>query len=42
MRAWQWCQGIAEVTYDSVYLDQEGFEQYQPTSYKRLINASRE
>ena len=42
----QWCEDInraqADVTYDFVYVDQEGFEKYKPTSFKQLTASFRE
>ena len=38
----QWCEDInrvhAGVKYDFVYVDQESFEQYKPTSFRQLID----
>jgi type III restriction enzyme len=45
-RLGQWCEDInrvqADVQYDFVYVDQEGFEQYTPTSFRQLIDGFRE
>jgi len=42
----QWCTDInqfqSDVTYDFVYVDMENFEQYNPTSFKQLIDGFRE
>jgi type III restriction enzyme len=42
----QWCEDVnwvqTEVIYDFVYVDQESFEQYKPTSFKQLAEAFRE
>ena len=42
----QWCEDInrvqSDVTYDFVYVDQEGFEKYNPKSFKQLIDGFRE
>ena len=42
----QWCEDInkaqADVKYDFVYVDQEGFEKYKPTSFEHLVNGFRE
>ncbi len=42
----QWCEDInqaqADVEYDFVYVDQESFEQYKPTSFKQLVSGFRE
>ena len=42
----QWCEDInrvqSDVTYDFVYVDQEGFEKYNPRSFKQLIDGFRE
>ncbi len=39
----QWCEDInrvqADVNYDFVYVDEEGFEKYKPTSFKHLMDA---
>ena len=38
----QWCEDInrvqADVKYDFVYVDQESFEQYKPTSFRQLAD----
>ena len=38
----QWCEDInrvqKEVKFDFVYVDQEGFEKYKPTSFSQLVN----
>jgi type III restriction enzyme len=42
----QWCEDInrvqAEVTYDFVYVDQQSFEQYKPSSFRQLLDGFRE
>jgi len=42
----QWCKDInqvqADVKYDFVYVDQESFDKYKPTSFKQLIDGFRE
>ena len=42
----QWCEDInraqAAVKWDFVYVDQEGFEKYKPTSFKQLVDGFRE
>jgi type III restriction enzyme len=42
----QWCADInqaqAKVRFDCVYVDQENFEHYRPTSFQQLIDAFRE
>jgi type III restriction enzyme len=42
----QWCEDInlvqADVKYDFVYVDQEGFVKYKPTSFEHLTNGFRE
>ena len=42
----QWCEDInrvqAGVKYDFVYVDQESFEQYKPTSFQQLVDGFRE
>ncbi|MBI2304386.1 MAG: DEAD/DEAH box helicase family protein [Chloroflexi bacterium] len=42
----QWCEDInrlqADVRYDFVYVDQESFEKYQPTSFRQLVDGFRE
>ncbi len=41
-RLGQWCEDInrvqSEVKWDFVYVDQEGFEKYKPTSFKQLVD----
>ncbi|MBZ5641149.1 MAG: DEAD/DEAH box helicase family protein [Acidobacteriia bacterium] len=41
-----WCEDInrvqTDVKYDFVYVDQESFERYKPTSFRQLINGFRE
>lgn len=41
----QWCADInriqSDITYDFVYVDQESFEQYNPTSIKQLVDGFR-
>jgi len=42
----QWCEDInrvqADVKYDFVYVDEDSFERYKPTSFKQLIDGFRE
>ena len=42
----QWCEDTnrvqANVKYDFVYVDQDSFEQYRPTSFKQLLDGFRE
>jgi len=42
----QWCEDInrvqAEVKYDFVYVDQESFEKFKPTSFRQLVEGFRE
>jgi type III restriction enzyme len=42
----QWCEDINRaqngVKYDFVYVDQEGFEKYKPTSFQQLVESFRE
>lgn len=42
----QWCGDInrvqSDVQYDFVYVDQESFEQYRPSSFKQLLDGFRE
>ena len=42
----QWCEDInriqSDVNYDFVYVDQENFEKYKPTSFGQLIDTFRE
>jgi len=42
----QWCEDInrvqSNVTYDFVYVDEEGFEKYKPTSFRQLVDGFRE
>ena len=42
----QWCEDInrvqADVEYDFVYVDQESFEKYKPTSFRQLVDGFRE
>ncbi|MEI6423780.1 MAG: type III restriction endonuclease subunit R, partial [Lentisphaerota bacterium] len=42
----QWCEDInrvqTEVKYDFVYVDEESFEKYKPTSFKHLLDGFRE
>ena len=41
----QWCEDInrvqPDVTYDFVYVDEEGFEKYSPTSFRQLVEGFR-
>ena len=42
----QWCEDInrvqKEVEYDFVYVDEESFEKYKPTSFRQLVDGFRE
>jgi len=42
----QWCEDInrvqSDVKYDFVYVDEESFEEYQPTSFRQLVDGFRE
>nr|MDQ2901303.1 type III restriction endonuclease subunit R [Acidobacteriota bacterium] len=42
----QWCEDVnraqADVEYDFVYVDQEGFERYRPLSFRQLIDGFKE
>lgn len=42
----QWCEDInrvqADVQYDFVYVDQESFEKYKPSSFRQLLDGFRE
>jgi type III restriction enzyme len=42
----QWCEDInrvqSDVKWDFVYVDQEGFEKYKPTSFRQLVDGFRE
>jgi len=42
----QWCEDInrvqSDVTYDFVYVDEESFEKYKPTSFRQLVDGFRE
>jgi len=42
----QWCEDInrvqSKVTYDFVYMDEESFEKYKPTSFRQLVDGFRE
>ncbi|MFH1075270.1 MAG: DEAD/DEAH box helicase family protein [Pseudomonadota bacterium] len=42
----QWCEDInrvqSDIAYDFMYVDQESFEKYKPTSFQQLINGFRE
>ena len=42
----QWCEDInrvqVKVKYDFVYVDQESFERYKPTSFRQLVDGFRE
>jgi type III restriction enzyme len=45
-RLLQWCADInrvqADVEYDFVFVDQDGFEKYKPASFKQLVDAFRD
>jgi hypothetical protein len=42
----QWCEDInrvqSNVTYDFVYMDEESFDKYKPTSFRQLLDGFRE
>jgi len=42
----QWCEDInrvqTDVEYDFVYVDEESFEKYKPTSFKQLLEGFKE
>lgn len=42
----QWCEDInrvqSNVTYDFVYVDEESFKKYKPTSFRQLVDSFRE
>ena len=42
----QWCEDInriqSNVKYDFVYVDEESFEKYKPTSFRQLVDGFRE
>jgi len=42
----QWCEDInrvqSNVTYDFVYVDEESFEKYKPTSFRQLVDGFKE
>jgi hypothetical protein len=42
----EWCADInrvqADVAYDFVYVDEESFEKYKPTSFRQLLEAFKE
>jgi hypothetical protein len=42
----QWCEDInrlqTNVTYDFIYVDEESFEKYKPTSFRQLVDGFRE
>ncbi len=42
----QWCEDInriqADVTYDFVFVDEESFKKYKPTSFRQLVDGFRE
>ncbi|MDO9542037.1 MAG: type III restriction endonuclease subunit R, partial [Kiritimatiellia bacterium] len=42
----QWCEDInrvqADVKYDFIYVDQESFDKYKPTSFRQLVDGFRE
>jgi type III restriction enzyme len=42
----QWCEDInrvqKDVAYDFVYVDEESFEKYKPTSFRQLLEAFKE
>ncbi|MEI6171253.1 MAG: type III restriction endonuclease subunit R, partial [bacterium] len=46
VRLRQWCEDInrvqSDVAYDFVYVDEESFEKYRPTSFRQLVDGFRE
>ncbi len=42
----QWCEDINRVqkdtTFDFIYVDEEGFDRYKPSSFKQLLDSFRE
>ena len=42
----QWCEDInraqSDVVYDFVYVDEESFQQYKPSSFSQLVDGFRE
>ena len=42
----QWCEDInrvqTDVTYDFVYVDEDGFKEYKPSSFRQLVDSFRE
>jgi type III restriction enzyme len=42
----QWCKDInkvqSEIKYDFVFVDEEGFNQYQPKTFGSLVNSFRQ
>ena len=42
----QWCEDLnrvqSEVEYDYVFVDQEGFEKYQPKTFQQLMSSFRQ
>ena len=42
----QWCEDVNRVQHDKehdfVYVDQESFEKYKPTSFRQLVDGFRE
>ena len=42
----QWCTDInkaqTDIIFDYIFVDQESFEEYQPKSFKALVNGFRE
>jgi len=45
-RLWQWCEDVnrvqSKIEYDFVFVDQEGFDNYKPSSFKQLVESFRE
>ena len=45
-RLGQWCEDInrvqADVTYDFVYVDEDGFKRYKPTSFRQVMDGFKE
>jgi type III restriction enzyme len=45
-RLWQWCEDInrvqTEVEYDFIYVDEESFEKFKPSSFRQLLEGFKE
>jgi len=41
-----WCEDInrlqTDITYDFAYVDEDGFERYNPTSFRQLLDGFKE